>query len=490
MGARSESSPLQRKGPLHRVAYAGGVPEPDDFFAFAGAHACDLVKLGYALTGELAAAERLAEDALVAVFRSGPQTESAGDRSPPQGRDRLLTARRTLAARYRRRRRFSRPVLRRALELNDLRAADHNDVWARELDRDEALWEALDGLPASQRLVLGLRFGTCLSLRTTAQVLRRPVAQIARTQQRALNVLSLAADADVAGATPPNPESSPEADIACSVQEALHAHTPRTLDVQPLLLRLAERTSRQRHLPRRSAALGAAALLLLGGAVSTFLWVLLAGGSADDRSRPLAAEPPSPEGTQLVGFGSVAVLVPSGWGLHESVCGRTASDGTVYRDSRAGGHCTASLTTSSARFAAPPYNSPPLSVPAQRTGEVAGHVAQRTTVTRAEGVYRQTVFVFGAGFMMTVRSPDRSVVRSIVSSLRPVPEGYTVVPYCETLPVEQAAAALRAADLAISIAHTSSLSTRYGEPPVTFQNRAPGTVVPEGTSVALTIPSF
>jgi hypothetical protein len=117
-------------------------------------------------------------------------------------------------------------------------------------------------------------------------------------------------------------------------------------------------------------------------------------------------------------------------------------------------------------------------------------VAQRTTVTRVDGAFHQTVFVFGAGFMMTVRSPDRTVVESIVSSVRPVPEGYTVVPYCQTLPVRQAAATLRAADLAISIAHTSSLSARYGATPVTFQNRAPGTVVPEGTSVALTIPSF
>jgi hypothetical protein len=123
---------------------------------------------------------------------------------------------------------------------------------------------------------------------------------------------------------------------------------------------------------------------------------------------------------------------------------------------------------------------------------VAGRLTLRTALTFADGVYEQTLLVPRAMFVIvvTVRSPDQTLVEGIVNSARGVPDGFAIVPECETLPVREAVAALTDAGLTSRISHTSSLSPRHGDPPVTFQNLASGSIVPEGTAVGLTIPSF
>lgn len=375
------------------------------------------------------------------------------------------------------------------MELQDLRTTDDDNTKVDQKNRDQVLWEALGSLSRRERLILALRLQSRLSRAETARVLRRPALDVARTERHALNELSLIADLGVTIATRPAAEPADDDNFQVWVSQAMQAHVDAPLDVQQLVRRLWASAAGIRQRPRRSPVLiSAAAGLLAIGMASTLWWAMMAENSSS--SQPLAARPPSPAGTQLVGYGSVAVAVPVGWRLNESACGLTASDGRVYRESAAGGQRTAVPGSSSVRFAAAPFDSPPLVVPPHRSSQVAGHAALRTAVTRVEGVYRQTVFVFSSGFMMTVRSPDRTVIAAIVSSVRQVPTGYTIVPYCQELPVTEAVSALLKTGLTSSIARTSWLTTRYGEPLVALQNLPPGSVVPESTPVVLTVPTF
>lgn len=458
-------------------AYAVGVPGQDDFLRFAAVHARELVRLGHAATGELAAGERLAETALVEVFCLW--------RRPQVHRDPLLAARRVIAASCRRRGRVATTAFRGALELRDFHAPREATGG---LDDGELLWESLDHLSASQRLVVALRYAGNLADDEVARVLRRPPAAVRRSQQRALTELMLAADLDVAVVTDEGGESGGATDLEAWVRQSLRSHVDVPFDVAPLLHRVAERTASARQRPRRDLVLVGAAGILVVGAVAALLWSLL--GSEAPHRRDALSRPTLPPGTQLVGYSGIAVVVPADWTLAELPCGRIVADGTAYRDWAETGQCAAAGKAPSVSFADAPVNSPPLFAPLERTGRAAGHVTVSTPLTRANGVYRQTVLVFGARVMMTVRSPNRTVVEEIASSARAVPHGFVVVPACEKLPLRQAVAALSEAGLTPKVAFTSSLSTRYGEPPVTFQNRASGSVVRKGTAVALTIPSF
>jgi hypothetical protein len=78
----------------------------------------------------------------------------------------------------------------------------------------------------------------------------------------------------------------------------------------------------------------------------------------------------------------------------------------------------------------------------------------------------------------------------IVDSLQPVPNGFTVVPPCERMPLREAVGLLGDAELAVRLTQASSLSEREQPPPVTHQTIASGAVVPVGTSVGLGFPSM
>ncbi len=457
------------------------MPAPDDFLHFAAAHARELVRVGHAATGELAVGERLAEDALVEVFRSWPLLPAD---------DRLPAARRALAAAARQGRRLAAaPRFSGGLELRDFRAVDNEEVPpSGDLDNGAVLWEALDNLSAPQRLTVALLYAGDLTVDEAARVLRRPRATVRRSQQRALTELMLAADLDVAVAAEKDGEPGGAADVEDRVRQALRSHFDVPFDVAPLLHRVADRTADAPQRSHRSFMLAGAAGVLVVGTVCALVWSLL--GSASPQRRDALPPPPLPPGTQLVGYRTIAAVVPADWTLAELRCGRIVAEGTTYRNWAKTGQCTAAAGGTSVTFAEAPLNSPPMIAPPQRTSRVAGHVAVNTPVTRVNGIYRQTVFIFAVDFMMTARSRDRDVVEAITSSVRAVPDGFTVVPACERLPVREAVAALSEAGLTPKIAFTSSLSIRYGEPPVTFQDRASGSVVREGTKVALTIPSF
>lgn len=458
------------------------MPGQDDFLRFAAAHARELVRLGHAATGERGAGERLVEEALVEVFPSRQRFEADGEL--------LLAVRRALAAAHSRRRRSIRLPRRVALELRDVRAetGDGQDS-AAEPDGRGGLWEALDFLSPRQRLTVALRFAGDLTVGETARVLNRPVLLARRSERQALTELGLAADLPHDSTAPGGgrPEGS---HLEQRLKEVWRTRVELPFDPEPLLQRVMERTRHVRQSPARLPVQAVATSALALGGASVVIWSILASGSPDDPG--LESRPPSPQGTQLVGYRSIAVAVPASWRLDESPCGRTVADGTVYRQALAGGQCTPAAGGSNVTFADAPLYPSPLQDPPQTASQVAGRLTLRTALTSADGVYEQTLLVPRAMFVIvvTVRSPDQTLVEGIVSSARGVPDGFAIVPACETLPVREAVAALTDAGLTSRISHTSSLSPRHGEPPVTFQNLASGSIVPEGTAVGLTIPSF
>lgn len=455
------------------------MPEPESFHDFAARHVGELMRLARYLTLGVNRGERLVELALVHVWRSWPdaQTDSDG----------LRMAQRALVGEYLGRQPLVRFDMRRGeIELQDRRRLADDAAGAVEAGGPGALAQAVDELSPRHRTVLALRVGQGLSVPEAARVLGWPQVAVREVERRALNEVRLAADlpaASISGADDPS-----ETGLRAGVGTALRARGDGALDEAALLQRVAQQTGGvRRPPPRRRLVAGAVAV----GAVAV-VTAGIAGRLAHD-STPgvdVSSRPPAPAGTRLVGYRGIAVAVPADWRLRGSSCGRVVVHGTTYhRPTGDAGPCASVGATSVTLGDAPP-NSPPLFVSPGRTSRVAGHVAQRTGLSRVEGVYQQTVFVFGADFMMTVRSADKTTVATVVSSMQAVPAGYTVVPNCERLPVRAAVAALEQARLTSRIAHTSSLSPRFGTPPVTFQNRISGDVVREGTPVALTIPSF
>jgi DNA-directed RNA polymerase specialized sigma24 family protein len=454
------------------------VQDQGDFARFATDAAPGLLRLAGALTGDAVAAERLVEDALVETFRSFPQR---GHRSP------LVEAHRALVA-ARPRTRATRSGPSQGLQLHDVspRAASAPG----EADADELLWEAVRDLGERQQLLLMLRCVAGLSGADAAMVLKLPSVVADQVRGHALRELRRTLDVEIAALHAEGHTGVDPAAFDASVCRAIRAHARQPdVDVHQLVNRVSERTSGT--LPRAGVPLRLVGAMVIAAFVVTAATSLLVASGLPGHTGHRAAAAPAPSGTrvgsQLVGYRGIAVAVPATWVLHESPCGRTVSPrrvtGTASDLTCAGAPLSTSVT-----LADPPAIPQPMHTPPARTSSVAGHVSVRTAVDQFDGFYRQTVFVFAARFMMIVRSPDRAVLTAIVHSVRAVPEGYSVVPTCQSLPVREAAGALVAVGLTSSITHASSVPAWYGEPPVIFQSKPPGSIVPAGTLVALTIP--
>ncbi len=451
------------------------MPAPDSFNDFAKLSARELIRLAYATTGSMAAAERAVEAALVRVSRFWPPARD--------DHDTLFTARRALAVECCRRN-LGAAVWSGRLELQDTLPASSDAIPVEESQR---IWDALDALSRRARITLALRFGSGLSLAETAAVLKRPHFVVERMQRSALDDLFSAADVSlpVPGAQATVP---PAGILENRLGSVLRLHVDEPFDPQPLLDRVRQQARpsvpRQRPSPAICAALAAVAVT---GATAV-VWSV-AGGNSSPAGEFFRAVPSSPVGTQLVGYGALTVAVPADWVLATSPCAQTVTDGRRPRVTGRSG-CLDLGEASSVVFSEVARSAQPVRDSLQPVGEVAGVKVWRTPMERVRGVYTEVVVVPKEHLVLTARSRNRSVVAAIVASIDAVPNGFTVVPYCETLPVREAAAALDAAGLTSAIAHTSSLSTRYGEPPVTFQSRLAGSVVRAGTAVGLTIPSF
>jgi DNA-directed RNA polymerase specialized sigma24 family protein len=450
------------------------VPDSRDFPRFAIAVAPGLLRLARAMTGDETVAELLAEDALLATFRSWPR---GGRLSPGVKAHRAL-----VAARPRERVILRRPSS--GLQLQDvsLHSASSAEAGTNE---SELLWEGLADLAERHRLLLLLRYAAGLTLAETSLVLGLPRLVVDRLHPRALRALRLTCDIDVPERTDDDLRTG-ATEFEASVCRAIQSRVDQPeVDADGLVDRVLDRASRMAPASHRSHVLAGA---VVGTVIATLAAAaFLFSSGRGESSRTLAPLPPAPPGTQLVGYRGMAVVVPATWTLHESPCGRTVAPSRAWRTEDAVS-CAGTPLSPSVTLTDAPVNFPPGPPPPARTSRVSGQVFTRTAVAHYNGIYQQAVFVFGARFMMIVRSPDQAVVSAITRSVRAVPDGYTVVPTCRSLPLREAVAALGAVGLTASITHTSSIPMWHGEPPVIFQNEPSGSIVRQGTRIALTIP--
>jgi DNA-directed RNA polymerase specialized sigma24 family protein len=468
-------------------AYADTVPDPvpDRFDVFAANHVGELMALARCLTSDTTESQQLVEDALIEASRSWQRGDGA----------RLCVARRQLVRGYLGHRRpLPLRPMRGALELTDRSTVHGTDAGAVDPLGPEVLGQGLAEIAPRHLVTLALRVDRDLSVAETASVLRRTPAVVRRRERRAFEEVRLGADLAPAVSTGADEES--DSSLRDSVRTALTVRSVAEFDATSLLQQVTERTHRTGgRLPSSRLVLLSAGIAAAALSVSLAVGTLLDHGQLDDVHSPDgggrgvggAVRPPAPPGMRLVGYRGLAVAVPANWRLQGSSCGRVVVLGGGRQHGSNGGSCAAIGPVSLTMEDALP-NSPPLFTPSRRTIRVAGHEAQRSVLSRVEDGYQQTVFVFGADFLMTVRAPEKATVKAVVASLNEVPTGFAVVPDCESLPVHDAVAALTAVDLTSSIAHSSSLSTWRDEPPVIFQNTPSGAVVRSGTAVSLTIP--
>jgi DNA-directed RNA polymerase specialized sigma24 family protein len=453
------------------------MPQSEGFDSFARRYAGELLALARCLTIDPGESEQLVEDALLRVWRAEESATSDDD-------SRLRTGRRAVVRSHLRRRpRASLSMSGGTFELTDRHPSAGEDRPGHG-PRPDSLEQALQDLPPRSLVVLALRVGRDLSQGETGGVLGWGSVAVRLMERRALHQVRLVADlGDDPGRN--NPAGS-EAELWAGLREAFAARVPPRPDTASLLQRVAQRTAGVRRLaPRHRVAVTVTAALALMAAAAGIAAVQQ--GQPPPAEDRVAAPLRVPAGSRLVGYRSIAVAVPSGWQLEGSSCGRIIVHRAFYRRSSDIGPC-ASVGPASVTLGDAPLNFPPLVVPRSRTSRVAGHLAQRSAVDRIRGSYSQTVFVFGAHFMMTVRSLNKATVNAVVSSMHPVPKGFTVVPNCESLPVREAVATLEMVGLGSSIAHSLTLSTWHDEPPVIFQSKPSGSIVRRGTAVALTIP--
>ncbi len=446
-----------------------------------------LLSMAELLTTKTRTAETLVLDALVTAWQRWPTLGRSAD--PAAAVRRLLFAQNSRTARAERKAQ-GKNARQDALELHE-QAATH-----QQHDPADAVWQAVLDLPLRERAVLLWTWSERGDERTPARVgqPRRSVTvdRMVRDAARRRAVSRIAA---TVGVSPQDEISDDRGDgrdwLEGEITAALDAHCRHDVDVTLLREALRVRTEQVVPTPHRTwpTVVGiAAAVTVVVALVVVQLWPR---GDADDRAdgstRPAAA--PAPDGARLVGFGDVAVAVPSRWNP-ETSCRASISDTVTYGDAVTRRNCVTETGESSVTFEALSPYPLPYRMPPDATDVVGGHQVFALGLVESFGVYEQVVLVPISSFKMTVRSPDRSVLADVVASVRLVPEGYVVVPVCKGRPVDDAVADLSAVGLGQSIAHASGLSQRYGSPPVTFQSPAPGSVVLRGSKVRLGLPSF
>ncbi len=445
-----------------------------------------LLAVAELLTGQPRAAESLVLDTLVTAYRSWPSLGRSRD--PAAAVRRLLFSRYSSVARAERRA-YDKRDSHDALELDEHPAA------RQPRDDGDAVWQAVLDLPLRERTALLWAWSKRGDDRMPARVaLPRPPAldRMARDAARRRAVARIAA---TVGVSPEDEISDGRGDgrlwLEGEITATLDARHRDDVEVAPLREALRVETEHIRPTPHRGRRAVAAIAAVVTVVVALAVVQVWPGDDVDDTAAgtPLPSVAAAPDGTRLVGFGDVAVAVPSRWNS-ETSCRASVSDTVTYGDAVTRRNCAADTGKASVTFEALSPYPLPYRMPPTATDVVGGHQVFALGVVKGSAAYEQVVLVPISSFKMTVRSPDRSVITKVVASLRLVPDGYVVVPVCEGHRVGDAVADLEAAGLGQTIAHASGVSQRYGSPPVTFQSPTPGSIVLRGSKVRLGLPSF
>lgn len=150
-----------------------------DFDGFYAAHSLALVRLGVLLTGDRGAAEDIAQDALVAVYRRWDRFETPGDA--------LAYARVTVVNATRNVHRHRGVVARTMLRIAGREAT--GDHAGHVVDRD-LVGSAIAALPTRQREVVVLRYWLDLSEAEIARILQISPGTVKSAASRALHTLA------------------------------------------------------------------------------------------------------------------------------------------------------------------------------------------------------------------------------------------------------------------------------------------------------------
>lgn len=165
------------------------------FDEFARARMPELLRFGYALTGNPHAAADLVQDALERTMLAWPRVEKQGD---PEGYVRRIMVNRNISI-WRRRRRERLVV--------DVPETGRDDGGLA--PRDLALWERVRALPPRQRTVIVLRYYEDLSEAQIAEIMGSSVGTVKSQASRA--IAALRRDAASFADVPPLAEVPPPA---------------------------------------------------------------------------------------------------------------------------------------------------------------------------------------------------------------------------------------------------------------------------------------
>ena len=155
-----------------------------DFTEYVGERSAALRRYAYLLTGDLASADDLLQDALVKVYRRWPPVTGPGT----EAYVRTVIARTHISV-WRR-------VGRREVPVRELPEAPAADVMAGVADRDE-VWRLLQGLGPRQRAVVVLRFWSDLPEAEIASILGISTGTVKSQLSRALGHLRAALPNDM-----------------------------------------------------------------------------------------------------------------------------------------------------------------------------------------------------------------------------------------------------------------------------------------------------
>jgi len=214
---------------------------------------------------------------------------------------------------------------------------------------------------------------------------------------------------------------------------------------------------------------------------------------------PSETPPPStqnglvaPPGTRLVGMGPIAVAVPQSWGTNDVRCGTPLSDTVVFESQGTRSCFVEQRDVSSVHFGR-------IGMWERRSWERNATTAMdlgEIDITRSEiGPYREglgeptypfsvgVVTVPGYDVAMWVVSTHEELIRSVLDSVREIPNGYVAVPVrsaaARTWPFE-ADAGLDVRQVAVYREGVSPGVLLSSDPPL-------GSIVPRGSRVRLTV---
>lgn len=457
------------------------LPRPAaDFDAFVGCHVQRLAQLADLLTGDRARADEVVVDAYARLYRVWP--------SVARSEDPLAAARRRLVSAYLRsaRRRIRQQPEPAALQLVDGVGAAPDALRAKDV------WEAVRDLAPRQRSVMVLRLFAGLPDRAVARTMAMPTYVVARVFRSALEQVSMTAGLTGRHEISGQPYAEGRERAAVDVAACLVEHHRVEAQVESLVAKIRETT--RAITPRRSLktpilATGTAVVLVFAAVAVPHWWDQPSDAPATTAAVPVL--PPVPAGIRLVGFADVVVAVPAHWAHNASRCSGEVADSVIYPDATEGAACPADPRSSTAIFTNPTSSAMYYSsIQPPQIDEIGGRRVLGTALTRKHAAYEQIVIVPSSGFWMVVRSPRESVVRQVVASIQEVPRGFAIVPPCRGQRLRDASADVVAAGLRPVITQASTLSERLGQPPVTYQDVDAGRLVPVGSRVGLSVPSF